>query len=72
MLICVSESEGIGSRESRKTPRTYKELSRQSISKAKREKQRVKNKENIQFGSGKVKKYGIKELIVYILSKFFN
>lgn len=35
-----------------KSPRTYKEISKKSISKAKRDKSKVKHKKNIKFGSG--------------------
>lgn len=37
------------------TPRTYKQISKQSISKAKREKSKVKGSGNIKFGGGKVR-----------------
>jgi hypothetical protein len=39
-------------RISSKTPRTYQEISKHSIEKAKRQKSKVKHKNNIQFGKG--------------------
>lgn len=50
-----------------KTPKTYKELSKKSIKKAKKEKSRVKGSRNIQFGGSKCTKcedceYSIDEL----------
>lgn len=42
-------------RVSSKTPRTYKQISRKSILKAKREKSRVKSFGNIKFGGGKTR-----------------
>lgn len=41
-------------RVSKKTPRTYSQISKRSIQKAKREKQKVKGRKNIQFGKGKM------------------
>lgn len=41
-------------RVSPKTPKTYGELTKKSIQKAKKEKQKVKGKKNIQFGKGKM------------------
>jgi serine/threonine protein kinase len=41
-------------RVSKKTPRTYKEITKRSIKRAKVDKQKVKGKKNIQFGKGKM------------------
>jgi hypothetical protein len=43
-------------RISSKTPRTIKEISKKSISKAKKDKAKVRNKKNIQFGGEKEEK----------------
>lgn len=53
-------------RVSSKTPRTYKEISRKSIVKAKREKSRVKSSSNIKFGGGKTRSqyYGKKSSVM--------
>lgn len=45
-------------RVSKKTPKTYKELSKKSIRKAKHKKSQVKHKSNVKFGGGKPQFYG--------------
>lgn len=45
-------------RVSPKTPRTYKEISKNSIRKAKSQKRRVKGSKNIQFGKGRPQYFG--------------
>jgi hypothetical protein len=45
-------------RVSPKTPKTYKELSKKSLMRAKKQKSLIKNKGNIKFGGGKTQYYG--------------
>lgn len=52
-----------------KTPKTYKELSKSSIKKAKKEKSKVKSTKNIQFGSGKQQYYGKRSDVVVTVPK---
>lgn len=51
-------------RISKKTPKTYKELSKKSINRAKRDKSKLKWRGNIQFGNGKSQFHGKKSNIM--------
>lgn len=51
-------------RVSPKTPKTYKELTKSSLSKAKKAKSSIKNKGNIKFGGGKSQYHGKKSSIM--------
>jgi hypothetical protein len=51
-------------RKSPNTPKTYKELSKSSLSKAKKEKSLVKHRSNIKFGGGKSQYHGKKSSVM--------
>lgn len=50
-----------------KTPRTYKEISKKSIKKAKKQKSKVKGSKNIQFGKGRQETDTLDEGILQIV-----